>query len=64
MIKINFKQPKYIFPLVIFVPLCALIYFVMQTFGGQWHDGERGGYRPHQHGASRSQCRGSRRQDV
>lgn len=34
MIKINFKQPKYIFPMVIFVPLCALIYFVMQTFGG------------------------------
>ena len=32
--KINFKQPKYIFPLVIFIPLCALIYFVMQTFGG------------------------------
>lgn len=32
--KINFKQPKYIFPLVIFVPLCALIYFVMQSFGG------------------------------
>ena len=34
MIKVNFKQPKYIFPLVIFVPLCTLIYFVMQTFGG------------------------------
>ena len=34
MIKINFKQPKYIFPLVVFVPLCALIYFVMQTFKG------------------------------
>ena len=34
MIKVNFKQPKYIFPLVIFVPLCALIYFVMRTFGG------------------------------
>lgn len=34
MIKVNFKQPKYIFPLVIFVPLCALIYFVMQTFEG------------------------------
>ena len=33
MVKIDFKQPKYIFPLVIFVPLCALIYFVMQTFG-------------------------------
>lgn len=32
--KINFKQPKYIFPLVIFVPLCALVYFVMQTFSG------------------------------
>lgn len=34
MIKINFKQPKYIFPAVIFVPLCALVYFVMQTFSG------------------------------
>ncbi len=34
MSKINFKQPKYIFPAVIFVPLCALVYFVMQTFGG------------------------------
>ena len=32
--KINIKQPKYIFPLVVFVPLCALIYFVIQTFGG------------------------------
>ncbi|MBD5148886.1 MAG: conjugative transposon protein TraM, partial [Oscillibacter sp.] len=32
--KINFKQPKYIFPVVIFIPLCALVYFVMQTFGG------------------------------
>ncbi len=31
--KINFKQPKYIFPLVVFIPLCALVYFVMQTFG-------------------------------
>lgn len=31
--KIDFKQPKYIFPLVVFVPLCALVYFVMQTFG-------------------------------
>lgn len=27
MMKINFKQPKYIFPLVVFVPLCALVYF-------------------------------------
>ena len=32
--KINFKQPKYIFPLVVFITLCALVYFVMQTFGG------------------------------
>ena len=32
--KINFKQPKYIFPMVVFIPMCALIYFVMQTFGG------------------------------
>ena len=32
MIKVNFKQPKYIFPAVIFIPLCALVYFVMQTF--------------------------------
>lgn len=39
MIKINFKQPKYIFPLVVFVPLCALIYFVMQMFSG---DGDTG----------------------
>ena len=37
MIKINFRQPKYIFPLVVFVPLCAMVYFLMQTFGG---DGE------------------------
>lgn len=38
MTKINFKQPKYIFPVVIFVPLCALVYFVMQTFGGGGDD--------------------------
>lgn len=31
--RINFRQPKYIFPAVIFVPLCFLIYFVMQMFG-------------------------------
>lgn len=34
MLKINFKQPKYLFPPVIFVPLCAMIYFLMQTFKG------------------------------
>lgn len=31
---INFNQPKYIFPLVIAVPLCALIYFVGDMFSG------------------------------
>lgn len=36
--KINFRQPKYIFPAAIFVPLCFLIYFVMQTFGGGGDD--------------------------
>lgn len=40
MIKINFKQPKYIFSLVVFVPLCALIYFVMQTFKGSGDTGQ------------------------
>ncbi len=34
MTKINFKQPKYYFPIVVFVPLCALVYFLMQTFSG------------------------------
>lgn len=34
MTKIDFKQPKYIFPVVIFVPLCLFIYFIMETFGG------------------------------
>ena len=32
--KINFKQPKYIFPAVIVVPLAALIFFLCQIFGG------------------------------
>ena len=36
--KVNLKQPKYIFPIVLFVPLCCLIYFVMQTFGGSGED--------------------------
>lgn len=64
MIKINFKQPKYIFPLVIFVPLCALVYFVMQTFsGGEDTAGTVATDRINM-GASPGQCRGSRRQDV
>lgn len=41
MTKINFKQPKYIFPVVIFVPICALIYFVMQTFGGSGEEEQK-----------------------
>lgn len=32
--KINFKQPKYIFPAVIFIPLVSLVYFVTEMFGG------------------------------
>lgn len=35
MTKINFKQLKYIFPLVIFIPACGLVYFLMQTFQGK-----------------------------
>lgn len=38
MTKINFKHPKYIFPVVIFIPLCCLVYFVMQTFSGGGDD--------------------------
>lgn len=34
MAKINFKQPKYIFPAVVFVPLCFLAYFVVDLIGG------------------------------
>lgn len=41
MTKINFKQPKYIFPVVIFVPICALVYFVMQTFGGSGEEEQK-----------------------
>ena len=29
--RLNLRQPKYIFPLVIFLPLLGLIYFGMQT---------------------------------
>ena len=32
--KINFKQPKYVFPLVILLPLIAVAYFVTEAFGG------------------------------
>lgn len=32
--QINFRQPKYIFPLVLAVPATALIYFVASMFGG------------------------------
>lgn len=31
---INFRQPKYIFPAVIVVPLAALIFYLCQIFGG------------------------------
>lgn len=32
--KINFRQPKYVLPLVVAVPAVCLIYFVSQVFGG------------------------------
>ena len=32
--KINFKQPKYVFPIVILLPLLGLIYYVAETFSG------------------------------
>ena len=32
--RLNLRQPKYIFPLVIFLPLLGLIYFGMETFKG------------------------------
>ena len=32
--RLNLRQPKYIFPLVIFLPLLGLIYFGMETFRG------------------------------
>jgi len=32
--RLNLRQPKYIFPMVIFLPLLGLIYFDMQTFKG------------------------------
>lgn len=38
--KINFKQPKYIFPAVIVVPLAALIYFIAQIVGGNDDSGQ------------------------
>ena len=34
MIKINFKQPKYIFPAIIFIPLSCLAYYVCGMFEG------------------------------
>ena len=37
--KINFKQPKYILPLVVFLPLVFLGYTLSQLFGGD--DGEK-----------------------
>lgn len=32
--KINFKQPKYIFPAIVAVPIIGLAYFLWQLFGG------------------------------
>lgn len=32
--KIDFKQPKYVFPAVIFIPLCFLVYFIVDMVSG------------------------------
>jgi hypothetical protein len=32
--KINFKQPKYVFPLIVFLPMVFLGYEVANLFGG------------------------------
>ena len=60
MIKVNFKQPKYIFPAVIFIPLCAPSVFRDADFWGRRRAGTGRGHRPHQHGTARSTRRGSR----
>ena len=40
--KINFKQPKYILPLVVFLPLVFLGYTLSQLFGGNEEGKEEG----------------------
>lgn len=34
MVKIDFKQPKYLLPIMVFLPLCFIIYFVGNLFDG------------------------------
>lgn len=33
--KINFRQPKYVLPLIVFLPLCGIIYFVSGIFSSE-----------------------------
>ena len=33
--KINFRQPKYVLPLIVFLPLCGIIYFVSGMFSSE-----------------------------
>ena len=40
--KLNFKQPKYIFPVVILLPLLGLIYFGIETFSGSGGTAQKG----------------------
>lgn len=40
--KLNLKQPKYIFPLVILLPLLGLIYYVAETFTGKGETAQNG----------------------
>ena len=40
--KLNLKQPKYIFPMVILLPLLGLIYYVAETFTGKGETAQNG----------------------
>lgn len=40
--KLNLKQPKYIFPMVILLPLLGLIYYVAETFTGKGDSAQSG----------------------
>lgn len=40
--KLNLKQPKYIFPMVILLPLLGLIYYVAETFTGKGETAQSG----------------------
>lgn len=55
--KLNLKQPKYIFPLVVFLPLTFLAYEISNMFDGNSTASTKRCYRLSQYGTSR--CRQS-----